>query len=216
MLHPSTCVKWIKQQFLFPLTLSCEQHIRKCIRKGAAQVTQLKLLYLVHLVWHISQKKRYRIFFHMNILHVNSGNCFFFFPVGSLNRVKLKVVSLFCWQTGCSGILLTCSLWPLRAWAFLLTPTEIEHPSNICGAHLHSAWHTELPLTAISQALYSPVSTVLVKIAAKISPGIGTHASGESKKANKYIRYGSFVVYTHTHTLTRAWSTHSLASHRAD
>lgn len=128
----------------------------------------------------------------------------FFFPVGSLNRVKLKVVSLFCWQTGCSGILLTCSLWPLRAWAFLLTPTEIEHPSNICRAHLHSAWHTELPLTAISQALYSPVSTVLVKIAAKISPGIGTHASGESKKANKYIRYGSFVVYTHTHTHSRA------------
>lgn len=68
---------------------------------------------------------------------------------------------------------------------------------------MHSAWHAELPLTAISQALYSPVSTVLVKTMAKISPGIGTHASGESKKANKYIRYGSFVVYTHTHTHSR-------------
>lgn len=60
-----------------------------------------------------------------------------------------------------------------------------------------------MSLTAISQALYSLVSTVLVKTAAKISPGIGTRASGESEKANKYIRYGSFVVrvvYTHTYT----------------
>lgn len=96
------------------------------------------------------QKKRCRIFFLTNILHLNCGNCCFFFPVGSLNRVRLKVVSLFCWWTGYSGIFLTCSLWPLRAWAFLLTPTEIEHPSNICRAHLHSAWHAELPLTAIS------------------------------------------------------------------
>lgn len=71
----------------------------------------------------------------------------------------------------------------------------------------------KLPLTAILQALNGLTSTVLVKTTPRISPGIGTHAPGESEMANKHIRYGNYVVhivYTHTqgtyahgHTQTR-------------
>lgn len=76
-------------------------------------------------------------------------------------------------------------------------------------------WHPELPLTAILQALSCLLSTVLVKTAARISPGIGTHASGESKEANKYIRYGSFVVHV-VYTHTRPMNSHALASNWND
>lgn len=59
----------------------------------------------------------------------------------------------------------------------------------------------KLPLTAILQALNGLTSTVLVKTTTRISPKIGTLTSGESKEANKYIRYGNFTVHTVcTHT----------------
>ena len=75
---------------------------------------------------------------------------------------------------------------------------------------MHSVWHKKLPLTAILQALNGLTSTVLVKIAQRISPGIGTHASGETEMANKHIRYGNYVAHivyptlkAHGHTLTQ-------------